>query len=338
MRAGSASSAPRWDRFASSARGLGATSRAVAPAAAETAATTSPSTSGAGTARRARESSSAISRASSAESTALPMSISTTTPSPSSARLTASLMATASVPNPPSSSPAATSSASSPPCSISPARATAASASARLWETTTRPTVIDVPAPRAAAARRPAVRPTSPPGPGAPHCARRGSWPGPSAPPAGRWRPARRRPRPRRTAGPPPSGSPPASAASSASTAGASASYIVLSPGSALPAGDDAVDARAQRRRERGGLERDRAAGAVAMRRNNVPYSGPLAPPTVRHHRMPACLSSAAGSAAASRGGVELGDDRAHAAVEVRAVVGVADRRVELGQHVLPFG
>ena len=80
------------------------------------------------------------SSASSVLSTALPRSMSTTTPAGPSARSMASMIATASVPNVVSSSPAATSILSGRPCSISAARATAERASVRLWETTTSPT------------------------------------------------------------------------------------------------------------------------------------------------------------------------------------------------------
>ena len=123
-------------------RASAATSSRLAPPAAATAATMRPSTRGAGESvtRSRTEGSSSRSSASSALSTALPRSMRTTTPSGPSARPMASMIATASVPNVASSRPAATSILSRRPCSISAARATAAPASARLWETTTNPT------------------------------------------------------------------------------------------------------------------------------------------------------------------------------------------------------
>ena len=73
-----------------------------------------------GTARtRSRRSSSSSSQASSADSTALPRSISTTTPAPWSAAVMASTIAAASVPNVVSSNPAATAMRICLPCSIS---------------------------------------------------------------------------------------------------------------------------------------------------------------------------------------------------------------------------
>ena len=80
------------------------------------------------------------SSASSALRTALPRSMSTTTPAGPSACSMACMIATASVPKVVSSSPAATSIRRGRPCSISAARATAERASVRLWETTTSPT------------------------------------------------------------------------------------------------------------------------------------------------------------------------------------------------------
>ena len=129
-------------------RASAATSKRSAPPAAATAATTSPSTIGAGdsTTRSRIVGSDKRSRASSVLRTALPRSIRTTTPAAPSTCSMASLMATASVPNVASSRPAATPKRTARPCNISDANATAARASARLWETTTMPTVGRLPA------------------------------------------------------------------------------------------------------------------------------------------------------------------------------------------------
>ena len=102
----------RWaDLPISASRASAATSARLAPPAAATAATMRPSTMGAGeSVTRSRiEGSRSRSSASSALSTALPRSMSTTTPAGPSARSIASLMLTASVPNVVSSRPAATS-------------------------------------------------------------------------------------------------------------------------------------------------------------------------------------------------------------------------------------
>ncbi len=72
------------------------------------------------------------------------------------------------------------------------------------------------------------------------------------------------------------------------------------------------------------------------MRRKNVPYSGPLAPPTVDTSVMPTLVNSAA--AVVGLGLVERGDGRLHPAIHVGAVVGVADRGVEIGQLVPVLG
>ena len=75
-----------------------------------------------------------------------------------------------------------------------------------------------------------------------------------------------------------------------------------------------------------GAVELARVAGRRRHRRKNVPYSGPLAPPTVLTSVIPACLSSAAGARPAAASSAR---DRRHPAAHVRAVVGVADGRVE---------
>ena len=61
-----------------------------------------------------------------------------------------------------------------------------------------------------------------------------------------------------------------------------------------------------------------------------MPYSGPLAPPTLLTSVMPTSLNSS--SAVAGGRVVELVEHRLHPAVHVDAVVGVADGRVELGE------
>ena len=101
--------APRCDALPARApQASAATSSRSAPAAAATAATIRPSTRGAGqSSTPARACSSSRSSASSADSTALPRSISTTTPVPESALVIASRIWAASVPNVVSSRPAA---------------------------------------------------------------------------------------------------------------------------------------------------------------------------------------------------------------------------------------
>ena len=98
-----------------------------------------PSTSGASLITT-RSLSPSISIANSVLISALPRSMSTSTPSSDIARSIAARTRSASVPSAPGSSipPAASSASSSPP--ISRARATTPSASASLWETTTMPT------------------------------------------------------------------------------------------------------------------------------------------------------------------------------------------------------
>ena len=111
---------------------------------------------------------------------------------------------------------------------------------------------------------------------------------------------------------------------------------MVLSPSSALPrATTPSSPARSAFAKVSGSsVAAPPVAGAI--RRNSVPYSGPLAPPTDLTSVMPACLNSAAGSSA---GGVAEGvDHRAHPAMHVGAVVGVADGGVEGGQLVLVLG
>ena len=138
--ASSSSSAPSCERFIASApRASAATSSSEAPPFAEAAAATAPSTRGASLSRT-REPSSTISVAISALMSALPRSISTSTPSSDSARSMAACTRVASVPTEPSSiPPAASIFTSSPP--ISRASSTTPSASEALWETTTSPTM-----------------------------------------------------------------------------------------------------------------------------------------------------------------------------------------------------
>ena len=133
-------STPSCDAFMASApRASAATSSSDAPPRAATAAATVPSTSGASLIST-RPPPSSISIANSVLISALPRSMSTSTPSSDIARSIAARTRSASVPSAPGSSipPAASSASSSPP--ISRASATTPSASASLWETTTRPT------------------------------------------------------------------------------------------------------------------------------------------------------------------------------------------------------
>src|SRR3954447_2242136 len=133
----------RWAALPISAsRASAATSPLLAPPEAATAATISPSTIGAeeSTNRSRAVGSSSRSSASSALRTALPRSIRTTTPAGPSTASIASLTRTASVPNVVSSSPAASSIRTGRPCSISSARSSAAERGGRLCETTTMPT------------------------------------------------------------------------------------------------------------------------------------------------------------------------------------------------------
>ena len=85
-------------------------------------------------------------------------------------------------------------------------------------------------------------------------------------------------------------------AASYASRAGAQASYIVLSPSSALPRATMPVDAGAQRLADRRGVDARHRRARRRKRRKNVPYSGPLAPPTVLTRVIPTFFSSASGA------------------------------------------
>ena len=116
-----------------------ATSSSDAPAPASAAAATQPSTSGASESRIGPPPGSAISTAISALITALPRSISTSTPSGERTRSTAWRTRSASVPISPDSIPPADSMATSAP-PISRASSITPSASAALWETMTRPT------------------------------------------------------------------------------------------------------------------------------------------------------------------------------------------------------
>ena len=129
--------------MASAPRASAATSSSGAPPRAATAAATVPSTSGASLIST-RPPPSSISIANSVLISALPRSMSTSTPSSDIARSIAARTRSASVPSAPGSSipPAASSASSSPP--ISRASATTPSASASLWETTTRPTKLRV--------------------------------------------------------------------------------------------------------------------------------------------------------------------------------------------------
>ena len=140
------------------------------------------------------------------------------------------------------------------------------------------------------ARRRPAGRPTSPPGPGGRRCARPGSWPGPCGPAsvvASRPASAAADGRVQRVG----RAAPPASAASSASHGRGEGVEHRLVAGLGLAAGDDAVEPGPQRLGERLGVEASSTSpAAVAIRRKNVPYSGPLAPPTVLHQRHPDLL------------------------------------------------
>ena len=87
--------------------------------------------------------------------------------------------------------------------------------------------------------------------------------------------------------------SPAEAACSNASTAGASASYIVLSPGSALPrATTPPSPARNAVARWVSGTSAVSPRAAPILR-NIVPNSGPLAPPTVDTTVMPTLLNSA---------------------------------------------
>ena len=69
---------------------------------------------------------------------------------------------------------------------------------------------------------------------------------------------------------------------------------------------------------------------AAPKRRKNVPYRGPLAPPTAADERHPDQLEQLVDEG--WRLGVELGLHRPHTPVHVDAVVGVADGGVEIGQ------
>ena len=174
------------------------------------------------------------------------------------------------------------------------------------------------------------------PGRGVRRCARRGSSHVPCVRPAVR----SRRGRPRRRQEPPPRPPPPTrrrlTAASHASTAGAIASNIVLSPSSALPRAT-MPSSPARRAAPRPAASRSVTGPAlIPNRRKNVPYSGPLAPPTLVTSVMPTDLKRSAMFAACLA--VELRGHGAHAARHVRAVVGVADHRVELGELGLVLG
>ena len=263
------------------------------------------------------------SSASSALSTALPRSMSTTTPPGPSTRSMASLMLTASVPNVVSSRPAATSIFTGRPCSISAASATAARARARLWETTTRPT----PCPAAGVSASPAGRQpwvllfmstalcaryevddeserrlggrlqqqrhgVSRRGPDARRCVRRGSWPGPCAPASGGRVPAGRAAS-RATFRPAARGDCSARAPSSASTAGRQRVVHRLVARLGLAAGHDATEPGPQRGGEVCGEAVPTSPSELPIRRKNVPNSGPLAPPTVETNVIPTLVNSA---------------------------------------------
>ena len=88
----------------------------------------------------------------------------------------------------------------------------------------------------------------------------------------------------------------------------------------------------AARRRGRSPRRSRRRPSELPIRRKSVPNSGPLAPPTVETSVIPTLENSAPG--VGRRALVERGHGGLHAPVHVRPVVGVADRRVELGQVV----
>ena len=72
--------------------------------------------------------------------------------------------------------------------------------------------------------------------------------------------------------------------------AGASASYIVLSPASALPRATMPSSPARSAVSNAGPSRTVASPTAVAARRKNVPYSGPLAPPTEVTRVMPTFL------------------------------------------------
>ena len=272
-----------------------------------------------------------MSSAISADSTALPRSMSTTTPSPSSAVWMASTMAVASVPNVVASRPAATAIRTWEPCSISDASATAESARARLWDTTTSPVTTSL--------RWPGPAPTSPagrlrslPDPDVPRCARRDTTPGPCAP---AWGWSRRDPTPQhRRLGPSASSrpTPSAIASSSASQAGARASYIVLSPACARPRATTPSSPARSAAANCDGIEGVLVARAPghAQEEGAVQRSAGAAHGADERH--PRGLEELAGSR--SIDAVEGCDDGIETTVEIGSVVGVADGRVELSQEL----
>ena len=106
---------------------------------------------------------------------------------------------------------------------------------------------------------------------------------------------------------------------------------MVLSPGSAFPRACTPLTPAASAPAHAAGVSAGAGPAALPISRNNVPYSGPAAPPTVDTRVMPASFSRAPTLVGRP---VELGHHRLHAAVHVHAVVGVADRRVELRELV----
>ena len=185
-------------------------------------------------------------------------------------------------------------------------------------------------APRAAAPR------SSRRGPGGPRCARRGSWPGPCAPASAWSRPAQPTAASLAASSAAGSGTSAASAASSASTAGARASYIVLSPAPALPRSTTpprparSAAARSVARHRVGVAERG------AHPQEERPEQRTARTADGRDERHPDLGEQRPG--VGRRALVERGHGGLHAPVHVRAVVGVADRGVELGQVVPVLG